>query len=142
MDTPCTWRITRNNLPPSLQWKIHECVQTRISPVLNFFHGHPQHGTTPFRCRLYESQPLELQALTRLTTKNVYQPRDEASFCYTHPSYMGIYKPVREDKFRKEYNKQMEKNMGKMLLRGHALPALAVCLHVYLNLTFLLTISF
>lgn len=63
-----------------------------------------------------KANPLALQALTRLIAKNIPQRSDQARFWYNHPGYKNILAPVREDKFRREYNKQMMKKYAKAVL--------------------------
>jgi len=60
-----------------------------------------------------KANPIALQAITRIVSKKISKPGDTASHWYNHPSYSALFRNVREDKFRKEYNKQMENKYGK-----------------------------
>jgi len=57
--------------------------------------------------------PQVLQAIIRLISKRIAKPCDVPTHWYNHPSYSAVFHNVREDKFRKEFNKQMEAKYGK-----------------------------
>jgi len=69
-----------------------------------------------------KGNPQVLQALTRIISRKIAKPGDLSGHWYNHPSYTNLFRAVREDKFRREYNKQMANKYGKdAMTRARAL---------------------